>query len=91
MNKSELINAVADKAGITKKFSREILEGLQEIVFDALKSGEDVRLFDSVTFSTKKTSARIGRNPHTGEAMELPSKIVPKCKFGKIIKDVVSE
>ncbi len=90
MNKSELIDAIAAKADISKAASGRALEAFTEAVTGALKNGESVALIGFGTFSVKARSARTGRNPQTGATIEISAANVPAFKAGKALKESVN-
>ncbi len=90
MNKTELIAAMADQAGISKKDAEKALKAFTDVVADELKKGEKVQLVGFGTFEVVERAAREGRNPQNGEPMIAASK-APKFKAGKALKDVVNE
>lgn len=90
MNKSELIDAIAERSGLTKADTTKALNGFIEAVSDAMKQGDDVVLVGFGTFSVKDRAARTGRNPKTGEALEIAASKVPSFKAGKGLKDAVN-
>lgn len=83
MNKAELVDAIASKAGITKVQANEALDAFTETVVKTLKKGDRVTLVGFGTFSVAERSARNGRNPATGETIKIKAKRVPKFKPGK--------
>ena len=89
MNKSELIAKIAEKSGLNQKDAGKALDGLTQAVSDALANGEDVTLVGFGTFSVKERAARTGRNPQTGEEIQIPAKKAPIFKAGKAFKDAV--
>lgn len=89
MNKLELIAKIADKSGLTKKDSTAALEAFQAVVAEELSHGGDVRLIGFGTFEVRERAARKGRNPQTGESMDIPASKVPAFKAGKALKDEV--
>ena len=91
MNKTELINAVAEKAGFSKKDSEKVINATIEAITDALVSGDKVQLVGFGAFEVKSRAARIGRNPKTKEAITIPASKSPVFKAGKALKDVVSK
>ena len=91
MNKAELINAVAEKAALSKKDSEAAVNAALEAITGALSDGEKVQLVGFGSFEVKKREARVGRNPKTKEAIEIPSSKVPVFKAGKALKDVVAK
>ena len=91
MNKAELINAVAEKAALSKKDSEAAVNAALEAITGALSDGEKVQLVGFGSFEVKKREARVGRNPKTKEAIEIPASKVPVFKAGKALKDAVAE
>ena len=91
MNKAELINAVAEKAALSKKDSEAAVNATLEAISCALSEGEEVRLVGFGTFEVKKREARVGRNPKTKEAIQIPASKVPAFKAGKALKDAVAK
>lgn len=90
MNKNDLISAVAESSGLTRNDAVKAVEGVFEAISGALKSGDEVRLVGFGTFSVAKRKASTGRNPRTGEAMEIKASAQPKFKAGKSLKDAVN-
>ncbi|PJD92679.1 MAG: DNA-binding protein [Legionella sp.] len=91
MNKSELVEAIAQGAGITKISASKIIEVFTNTITDALQKGEQVVLPGFGSFATSVRSARTGRNPQTGETIEIKASRIAKFKAGKKLKDAVSE
>jgi DNA-binding protein HU-beta len=91
MNKSELINAVAEKAELSKKDSEAAVTATLDAITAALAEGEEVRLVGFGTFEVKKREARIGRNPATKEEIQIPATKVPAFKPGKLLKEIVAK
>lgn len=91
MNKSELVAALAEKTGLTKKSAETSLNALVEIITDELKNGGKIQLVGFGTFETRKRAARKGRNPQTGEEMKISASTVPVFKVGKALKDSVNK
>lgn len=91
MNKSELINAVAEKAALSKKDSEAAVAAALDAISAALAEGDEVRLVGFGTFEVKKREARIGRNPKTKETIQIPASKVPVFKPGKALKDAVAK
>nr|WP_266097008.1 HU family DNA-binding protein [Moraxella osloensis] len=89
MNKSELIAKIAEKSGLNQKDAGKALDGLTQAVSDALANGEDVTLVGFGTFKVTERKAKKGRNPATGEAIQIPAKKAPIFKAGKALKDAV--
>lgn len=87
MNRQEFIKAVAEKANKTQKETKEILEVMQEVVFDTMKEEDEVKIFDGVTLLGVHKDATTARNPKDGSEVAVPEKTVPKAKFGKTVKD----
>ena len=90
MNKTELVAAMADKAGLTKKDAEAALSAFVSVVADELKKGEKVQLVGFGTFEVATREAREGRNPRTGETMKIEASKAPKFKAGKALKDMVN-
>ena len=82
MNKSELVKAIAEKAGISQVASKAALEATLESIAGALKKGESVQLIGFGTFSVAERAARKGKNPQTGQVINIPAKKVAKFKAG---------
>ena len=91
MNKSELIAAMALKAGLTKVQAKNALEALLDTSKDALKKGEKIALIGFGTFEAKERKARTSRNPRTGEAVQVAASTAPAFKAGKEFKDKVNK
>ena len=90
MNKSELIDAIADSANLSKADAGRALDGLVAAVTKALKKGDSVSLVGFGTFSVRKRAARTGRNPRTGETIKIKASKNPAFKAGKALKDAVN-
>lgn len=90
MNKTELINAVAEKTAMSKKDCETVVNATLDAMTAALVDGEEIRLVGFGTFEVKKREARIGRNPKTKEAIPIPASKVPAFKPGKVLKDAVA-
>ncbi len=91
MNKTELITAAAESAGLTKKDTERVLSAAFDAITAALVKGEKVQLSGFGTFETKHRDARTGRNPHTRETIEIPATRVPVFKPSKALKDNVAK
>ena len=89
MNKSDLIEAMADAADISKSAAGRALDGLMDAVAVALKGGDNVSIIGFGTFSVKARAARTGRNPQTGAAIAIAASKTPAFKAGKALKDAV--
>jgi len=90
VNKSELIDAVAESADISKAVATRAVDGMISAISKALQNGDQVSLVGFGTFSVKDRAARTGRNPRTGEAIEIPAAKNPVFKAGKALKDAVN-
>lgn len=90
MNKSELIEQMATTADISKAAAEKALDGALGAITQALKQGDSVTLVGFGTFKVSKRAARTGRNPRTGEAIEIAAASVPKFSAGKALKDAVN-
>ena len=91
MNKAELISAVAANADVSKKEAEAAIAAALDVITAALKEGEKVQLVGFGSFEVKKRAARVGRNPQTKEAVEIPASVVPVFKAGKALKDAVAK
>ena len=91
MNKNELVAAVAAKTGLTKKDAEKAVLAMVDTVTEALVKGDKVMLVGFGSFETKTREARIGRNPKTKEAINIPATRAPLFKAGKALKDAVAE
>ena len=89
MNKTELINAIAENASLSKKDAGAALEATLNAITDALADGEDVAITGFGSFTVKERAAREGRNPATGEKMMIAASKAPAFKAGKALKDAV--
>ena len=91
MNKSELIDAIASEADISKASAGRALDSMLGSVTGALSNGDSVSLVGFGTFSVKQRAARIGRNPQTGAAIQIKAATVPGFKAGKALKEAVNK
>ena len=90
MNKNDLVSAVASSTGMSKADSAKAVDGVFEAISGALSSGGDVRIVGFGTFSVANRKATTGRNPRTGQAIQIPASRQPKFKAGKGLKDAVN-
>ncbi len=90
MTKADLVNAMAEKAGLSKADAEGALKAFTDAVTDALKAGEKVALVGFGVFSVGERAARTGQNPQTGEKIQIAAAKVPKFKAGKALKDAVN-
>ena len=91
MNKAELINAVAEKTGLSKKDSEKALNATFDTITASLEAGEKVQLVGFGVFEVKERGERIGRNPKTKEEIKISASRVPGFKAGKALKDAVAK
>ena len=91
MNKTELIAIAAENSGMTKKDTERVLNAAIDAVTAALAKGEKVQVSGFGIFETKNREARVGRNPHTKEAIEIPATRVPAFKASKALKDIIAK
>ena len=91
MNKTELIAAAAEGAGLTKKDTERVINAAIDAITASLTAGDKVQISGFGTFEVKEREARIGRNPHTREAVEIPATKVPAFKPSKALKDTVAK
>ncbi len=90
MNKTELIDAVAEGADISKAAATRAVDTMLDSISKTLATGNQVTLVGFGTFSVKQRAARTGRNPRTGEPIDIPAAKVPGFKAGKALKDAVN-
>lgn len=90
MNKSELVDSIADAAGLTKADAGRALDALVDSVTASLKKGDSVSLVGFGTFTVRHRAARTGRNPRTGETIKIAASNNPAFKAGKALKDAVN-
>jgi len=90
VNKSELIDAIADSADISKAAAGRAVDAVVDSITGALKSGDQVTLIGFGTFSVKDRAARTGRNPQTGAEIQIAAAKIPSFKAGKALKDAVN-
>jgi DNA-binding protein HU-beta len=89
MNKQDLISQIADRAGLSRSDSSRAVETMLEVITSALKRGDEVRLVGFGNFSVTRRKASVGRNPRTGEPMQIKASSQPKFRPGRILKDAV--
>ncbi|MFH1597797.1 MAG: HU family DNA-binding protein [Patescibacteria group bacterium] len=90
MNKAELADRIAEKAGLSKKQVEDVLDSFEQIVMDTLKSGGEVTLTGFGTFMAKRREARMGVNPQNpSERIQIPTVTIPKFKAGKNLKEAL--
>lgn len=89
MNKNELITAVSERTGLTKKDSEKAVNAVIDSIQHALTQGEKVALVGFGTFEVRSRKPRIGRNPQTGQAIKIPASKVPAFKAGKQLRDAI--
>ena len=91
MNKTELIGAIAEKTGLSKKDSEKVINAALETIVEALKADDKVQLVGFGVFEVKSRAERIGRNPKTKAEIVIPASKVPQFKPGKTLKEAISE
>jgi DNA-binding protein HU-beta len=91
MNKGELVDKVSERANVTKKQADNVLSAALDVIMDAVAEDEKVTLVGFGSFEPRTRQAREGRNPRTGEKMEIPATKVPAFSAGKLFKDKVAE
>jgi len=89
MTKTELVESVSESSNLSKKDVQAVLDGFLAAIENSLKRGEKVTLFGFGTFETVKKEARPGRNPRTGEALEIPAKTVPRFSARKSFRKAI--
>lgn len=90
MNKSEFVDAIAEKASLSKADAAKAVDAVMGVVTDTLKGGDQVTLIGFGTFLNRRREARDGRNPRTGETIKIAAANVPAFKAGKALKDAVN-
>ena len=90
MNKTELVAAMAEEAGLSKKDAEKALKAFTDVVAAELKKGEKIQLVGFGTFEVSERTAREGRNPQTGATMTIAASKTPKFKAGKALKDSIN-
>ena len=91
MNKLELVKSVAEKTGLTQAATKDVVDAVLDVITDELVKGEKVAIAGFGTFEVSERAAREGRNPRSGEVMNIPASKAPKFKAGKALKDIVNE
>ena len=89
MNKTELVAAVAEKAGLSNKDAAKAVAAVFDAIADSLKAGDKVALVGFGTFETRERAAREGKNPRTGEKIKIAASKIPAFKAGKAFKDML--
>jgi DNA-binding protein HU-beta len=89
MNKQDLISQVSDRAGLNRNDAARAVETMLEVITGTLKRGDEVRLVGFGNFSVTRRKASVGRNPRTGEPLQIASSATPKFRAGKVLKDAV--
>ena len=90
MNKNDLVAAVASRTGLSKADAAKAVDGVISSITSALQGGTEVRLVGFGTFSVSHRNATTGRNPRTGDKIQIPASNQPKFKAGKALKDAVN-
>lgn len=91
MNKTELVAAIAEKAGLSKKDAEGAVKAFTDTVAEQLKAGEKIQLVGFGTFEVAERAARTGKNPQTKEEIQIPASKAPKFKAGKALKDTINK
>ncbi len=89
MNKNELVNNISNESGLTKKDVETVVNGVLDEITSALKQNDKVQFVGFGTFETRERSSRTGRNPQTGEQIEIPASTVPAFRAGNKLKEAV--
>ena len=90
MNKTQFVEAIAAKSGLSKKAAEAALNAMTDVVAETLKAGEKIQLIGFGTFEVKERAARAGRNPKTGETIQIAASKTPAFSAGKALKDSVN-
>jgi DNA-binding protein HU-beta len=91
MNKSDLVDAVAEVAGLTKVDTNRAIDAIVQTITEALKKGDNVRWLGFGIFTTAKRVATTGRNPRTGAIIQIPERRIPRFRAGETLKNEVAE
>ncbi|MFM2478444.1 HU family DNA-binding protein [Celerinatantimonas sp. MCCC 1A17872] len=91
MNKAQLVDKIASGADMSKAAAGRVLDSMLEVISESLKEGDSISIIGFGTFQTRERAARSGRNPQTGQEIEIPAARVPAFKAGKLLKDSVNE
>lgn len=91
MNKPELVSKIAEKAGISQKVAGEALTATFEVIKEQMAAGDEIMIVGFGTFSTRVREAHEGRNPQTGEALQIPEMTMPVFKSSRALKDAVRQ
>ena len=91
MNKADLISAIVEKTGLTKKETDKTVKAFEEVIIETLAQGGKVQIVGFGTFDVSDRAARVGRNPQTGKEMDIPASKAPRFKAGKVLKDAVNK
>ena len=89
MKRKELVNEIADKTGMTKKEADKFVGAFVETVMETLAAGDNVQIVGFGSFDVSERNGRVGRNPHTGELIEIKASKFPRFRAGKAFRDVV--
>jgi DNA-binding protein HU-beta len=89
MNKNDLVSNIAEKSGLTKKDVETVVNGVLGEITEALTKGDKVQFVGFGTFETRERAGRTGRNPQTGDTIEIPAATVPAFKAGNKLKEAV--
>ncbi|MFC7453847.1 HU family DNA-binding protein [Insolitispirillum peregrinum] len=89
VNKNDLISAIAERSELSRADAAKVVEGVLTAITQSLQKGEDVRLVGFGTFALATRAASVGRNPRTGEEIQIPQSKQPKFKVGKALKDAL--
>lgn len=89
MTRQELIREVGKRTEYSQKSVKEVLESLEEVCYEEMAKGEEVKLFTSVTLLGKEVPERVARNPFTGGEVVVPSHLAPRAKFGSVVKRIL--
>ncbi|HSD33883.1 MAG TPA: HU family DNA-binding protein [Alphaproteobacteria bacterium] len=90
MNKNDLVGVVSTQTGMSRTDATRAVDGVFDAITDALKKGDEVRLVGFGTFTVARRAASEGRNPRTGEKIQIPASKQPKFKAGKGLKDAIN-
>ena len=90
VNQNEFVKLIASATGYTQKDVKAVLEAAQTVAYDAMAKEDEIKIFNGLTISGVKKPACVKRNPLTGQDVNVPEKIAPKAKWGKVAKDAIN-
>ena len=89
MKKSEFVKAIAEKTGFTQSDIREVLKAVQDVTYEGIQNDDEIKIINGVTLTRVLREPRTITSPLVGGTMDVPAKYIPKCKFGRAMKEAV--